>query len=74
MLINKYQLEGDHQRSDPSCDMAESWCRLREGKHIQLHDLTLLCYEVIEHDLTHNGMSYTGVIARQVNCMAIQKG
>ena len=32
-------------------DVAESWRRLREGKDIKKHDLTLLWHEAYEYDL-----------------------
>ena len=34
--------DGSVKRFDPSYDMSESWRRLREGKNIQQHDITLL--------------------------------
>ena len=35
-------------------NMAESWRRLREGKHIQKHDIILLQHELMESDLMSN--------------------
>ena len=37
-------------------DVAESWRRLREGKDIKKHDLTLLWHEAYEYDLMKAGM------------------
>ena len=39
-------------------DVAESWRRLREGKDIKKHDLTLLWHEAYEYDLMKDGMEY----------------
>ena len=55
---NEYLLEGGLKRFDPDYDMAESWRRLREGKEIQKHDMTLLRHELMEYKLMSNGMLY----------------
>ena len=55
---NEYLLEGGVKRFDSDYDMAESWRRLREGKEIQKHDITLLHHELMESKLMANGMSY----------------
>ena len=38
--------------------MAQSWQRLRSGKGIQPHDVTLLRHEAYEAKLMGGGMSY----------------
>lgn len=55
---NYYDLEGGKKRFDPDYDMAQSWSRLFEGKHIQKHDLTLLHHELMESGLMQQGMDY----------------
>lgn len=58
LFINEHDLEKGHTRFDPSYDIAQSWQRLREGKSVQKHDITLLKHEAYESDLMRNGMSY----------------
>lgn len=58
LFVNKYHLEKGYGRFDESYDIAESWRRLREGKDIKKHDLTLLWHEAYEYDLMKAGMEY----------------
>ncbi|EGQ1585962.1 minor capsid protein [Staphylococcus pseudintermedius] len=51
MFENKYHLMGGHKRFDPDFYMANSWMRLREGKHIKKADLIMLRHEALEHYL-----------------------
>lgn len=55
---NYYDLEGGKKRFDPDYDMAQSWSRLFDGKHIQKHDLTLLHHELMESGFMEQGMDY----------------
>lgn len=41
----------------PSCDIAQSWQRLMEGRNIQPHDLTLLKHEIMEQQLMRSGLT-----------------
>lgn len=56
----------------PSYEMAESWRRLSEkgGKHIQQHDMTLLCHELYEIGLLLNNSSMS---QRTAHTLAEQK-
>lgn len=51
VFINKYELIGGYKTFDPDYNMAQSWQRLREGKNIQPHDITMLKHEKLEYDL-----------------------
>lgn len=56
---NKYELEGGIKNFDPDYDMAQSFQRLKEGKNIQKHDLTMLRHERMEYDYMNiNNLSY----------------
>lgn len=56
---NKYELEGGLKNFDPDYDMAQSFQRLKEGKNIQKHDLTMLRHERMEYDyMNKEKMSY----------------
>ena len=56
---NKYELEGGFKNFDPDYDMAQSFQRLKEGKNIQKHDLTMLRHERMEYDyMNKNNMLY----------------
>lgn len=60
VFINKYELRDGLMRFDPSYDMAQSWQRLREGKDIQPHDITLINHERMEYRLMNkSGMNYS---------------
>ena len=48
---NMHLLDGKIKHFDPDYDMAQSWQRLREGKNIQSHDITLLKHELLEQGL-----------------------
>lgn len=54
IFITEHNLKGKIQRFAPDYNMAESWRRLREGKHIQKHDIILLQHELMESDLMSN--------------------
>ena len=49
--------ENGIRRFFPSFEMAQSWQRLIDGKHIQSHDLTLLRHELLERQLILDGKS-----------------
>ena len=49
--------ENGIRRFFPSFEMAQSWQRLIDGKHIQPHDLTLLHHEIFERQLMLEGKS-----------------
>ncbi|MCI1958844.1 MAG: minor capsid protein [Clostridia bacterium] len=51
VFVNKYNLSNGYERFYPDYNMAESVRRLREGKNIQKHDLTLINHESMEYDL-----------------------
>lgn len=48
---NEYNLANGFQRFAPDFDMANSWSRLRDGKHIRDEDLIMLHHEALEHYL-----------------------
>lgn len=50
--------DGSVKRFAPSYDMSESWRRLREGKNIQQHDITLMKHELMESELMKAGLTY----------------
>lgn len=58
LFINEYDLLGGHVRFDPYYEIAESWRRLREGKKVRPHDITLLSHESLEYDLMRQDISY----------------
>ena len=59
LFINEYDLDKGHVRFDADYDIAESIQRLREGKNIQAHDITLIYHESMEYDLMNNdGLGY----------------
>ena len=47
--------DGVRGRFAPSFEMAQSWQRLIEGKHVKAHDLTLLRHEILERRLVLEG-------------------
>lgn len=51
IFINKYELINGYKNFDPDYNIAQSWQRLREGKNIQPHDITLLKHEWLEYEL-----------------------
>ena len=60
--VFSHVFEKDHLFSDgtihkffPDYDMAQSWIRLREGKHIQEHDIILLNHELMEANIMGKG-------------------
>ena len=56
VFVDEHDLDGGRKRFDPSYEMAESWRRLVEGKHILPHDITLLKHERMEMRLVEKGM------------------
>lgn len=55
IFINSHLfLDGQIERFDLSHDMANSWARLREGKKIYPHDITLLEHEMYELIVVEN--------------------
>lgn len=58
IFIEKHDLDGGYRRFDCDYQIAQSWQRLREGKRVQPHDITLLKHEAIEADLMKQGMPY----------------
>lgn len=51
VFINKYNLDGEMKRFDPSYDMAESFRRLLLGENVQEHDIILMYHERLEYEL-----------------------
>lgn len=59
LFVNEYDLDKGHTRFDSDYYIAESIQRLRDGKDIQSHDLTLVYHEAMEYDLMNNeGLNY----------------
>lgn len=59
LFVNEYDLDKGHTRFDSDYYIAESVQRLREGKNIQNHDMTLVYHEAMEYDLMNiDGLSY----------------
>lgn len=58
VFIREHDLEGGHRRFDPDYDMSQSWQRLREGKTVLEHDLTLIEHEAREAMYMDAGMTY----------------
>ena len=49
MFIRKHKFRsGEIKKFDPDYYMAHSWLRLRQGKYIQKHDITMLNHELDE--------------------------
>ena len=59
VFIEEHDLMDGHHRFVPDYDMAQSWQRLRSGKGVQKHDLTLLLHEYEESKLMATGIPYT---------------
>ena len=58
VFMEKHDLGGaEPEYFYPSYEMAQSWQRLIDGKHIQKHDITLLNHEKMESDLMKKGYS-----------------
>ena len=55
VFIEEHDLMDGHHRFVPDYDMAQSWQRLRSGKGVQKHDLTLLLHEYEESKLMATG-------------------
>ena len=51
VFVREYDLYGGTKRFEPDYDMAESFRRLRDGKHVQEHDIILLKHEHLEYGL-----------------------
>ncbi|HEC2174073.1 TPA: minor capsid protein [Staphylococcus delphini] len=51
MFKNKYELASGYSNFYPDFYMANSWMRLREGKHIKKSDILMLRHEALEHYL-----------------------
>lgn len=58
LFVNKYELANGYKTFDPDYDIAQSWQRLRSGKDIKPHDLTLIYHESYEYVLMKSGLSY----------------
>ncbi len=58
LFEDKHELDGVVRYFDPSYDIAASWQRLREGKDVKPHDITLLKHEALERKFMARGMSY----------------
>lgn len=58
VFIREHDLEGGHRRFDPDYDMSQSWQRLREGKTVFEHGLTLIEHEAREAMYMDAGMTY----------------
>lgn len=58
VFIDEHELDDGVRRFDPNYDMAQSWQRLRSGKGIKKHDLTLIMHESTEAEFMSQGMSY----------------
>lgn len=58
LFIDKHKLDGTMRYFDPSYDIAVSWQRLREGKDVKPHDITLIKHEALERGLMARGMDY----------------
>ena len=68
VFINKYDLDGEIKRFDPSYEMAESFRRLLQGKDIQKHDIILIHHERLEYELMHRyGKKYD--VAHKLACI-----
>lgn len=57
VFIDEHELLEGRARFAPSYDMAQSWQRLIDGKHIKEQDLVLLKHEYLELELVEKGMS-----------------
>lgn len=64
VFIKEHDLEGGRRRFDPDYDMAQSWQRLREGKTVLEHDLTLIEHEAREAMYMDEGMTYAEAHAK----------
>lgn len=58
LFIAKHDLRGGKKRFDPDYEIAGSWQRLRDGKDVKPHDITLIRHEAYEHELMREGLSY----------------
>lgn len=58
VFVKEHDLSTGRHRFDPDYDMAQSWQRLREGKIVFKHDLTLIEHEAREAGYMASGMSY----------------
>lgn len=58
LFKKKHYLSNGYTYFDPDYDIAQSWQRLREGRNIQPHDLTLIRHEAAEAEFMAQGMSY----------------
>ena len=66
VFLDEHDLADGHHRFYPDYDMAQSWQRLRSGRDIQRHDLTLLHHELEEAKLMASGLSYEDAHAEAV--------
>lgn len=64
VFIKEHALEGGRRKFDPDYDMAQSWQRLREGKTVLEHDLTLIEHEARETMYMDEGMAYAEARAK----------
>lgn len=58
VFVKEHDLDTGRHRFDPDYDMAQSWQRLREGKVVFKHDLTLIEHEAREAGYMASGMPY----------------
>lgn len=58
MFVNKYKLNSGYKTFDPDYDMSQSWQRLRLGRDIKPHDLTMLRHERLEYQLMNKHNYY----------------
>lgn len=58
LFVEKHELEKGYDYFDASYDIAVSWQRLREGKDVQPHDITLVKHEALESEYMTKGMKY----------------
>lgn len=56
LFIEEHNLIDGKKQFDPDFMIAQSWQRLWDGKHIQIHDLTLLKHEEMERKLMRSGL------------------
>lgn len=59
IFVNEHLFkDGTIKRFDSDYDMANSWARLREGKDIKPHDITMLEHEMYELIVMNNDQTY----------------
>lgn len=58
VFFEDHDLADDRHRFAPDYEMAQSWQRLRDGRDVKAHDLTMLHHELEESKLMAQGMPY----------------